>query len=105
MPSNNDLFINYLKTIDNIQELVSNNADFDVEPIIQAGEKPNEIVVPTLVMDGAADYSKPVCGSIKLTAETIRFKHDVSPQMVERGFTYFKEYVNAFRREIKEGKE
>ena len=100
MPSKNDLFVDYLKTIDDIQELVANNAELDFEPIIQAGEKPNEIIVPTCVMDGSADYSKPVCGTIKLTAETIRFKHDVSPQMIEKGFTYFKEFVNAFRREI-----
>ena len=102
MPSRDDLFADYLKTIDDIQELILNNAEFNILPTIGAGENPNEIIVPKLVMDEPADYSKPICGSVSFVNEIVRFKHNITPQMIEKGFAYFVEFVNAFRHELEQ---
>lgn len=98
MASKNDLWTDYLNTVDNIIELIENNAELDITPVIWAGKNPNEIVEPTIVMDGPVDYSAPICGSCTLTTETIKFAHNVTPQMILTGFEYFKLFVSSFAR-------
>lgn len=101
MASKNDLFADYLKTVDDILELAANGAELDTKPVIQAGTKPNEIALPTVVMDTTTDYAEQVCGAVNLTSKTVQFGHDITPEIIEKGFAYFKEFVNAFQQELK----
>lgn len=100
MASKNYLFADYLKTVDDILELAANGAELDTKPVIKSGTKPNEITVPTFVMDTATDCAEQVCDAVKLTSKTVQFGHDVTPEIIEKGFAYFKEFVNAFRQEL-----
>lgn len=100
MPNKFDLFADYLKIIDDIQELIFNNAELDFSSTIRAGESPNEIIVPRFVMDEPAEYSKTICGTVKIEPEIIQFKHNITPKMIKKGFTHFKSFINAFRRDL-----
>ena len=102
MASKNDLFADYLKIVDDIMYLTDNGEELDILPTIGAGKEPNEIIVTKLVMNEPADYSNHICGSVSFVPETVQFKHNITPQMVEKGFTYFVEFVKAFQQEIKD---
>lgn len=81
MPNSIQLFKKHApQLLDKIYKKASTTSDFDMDgALVQAGKNANEIIVPTLDMDGLGDYDRNsgyVDGDVSLTNETKKFNYE-----------------------------
>lgn len=81
MPNSIQLFKKHApQLLDKIYKKASTTSDFDIDgALVQAGKNANEIIVPTLDMDGLGDYDRNsgyVDGDVSLTNETKKFNYE-----------------------------
>lgn len=80
MPNTIALAKNYISSLDEVYKLASLTSDLlSDQSTARQGANANEILVPTLSMDGLADYSRNsgyVKGDVKLEWNTLKFDYD-----------------------------